>query len=68
MVTIIPVIIEKISDFIPKPSFPKIYKTLYFKIIDMVEVKNNLFVFPMACSATDKVGCIYKIKKNGPIK
>lgn len=67
VVTVIPIIIAYIKEFIPKPKRPKIVKLVYLIIIDVSDTKNNLFVLFIDCIAAVSVGCIYNIKKKGPI-
>ena len=64
----IPTIIENINDLIPYPNSPVIVKTKYLEIIENIDILNNLSVLFMACIAADNAGCMYIIKKNGPIK
>ena len=60
--------VENIRQFIPKPKSPVIVNTIYFVIIEITDILNNLSVLSIACIAAAKAGCIYIIKKNGPIK
>ena len=52
----------------PKLDLHIMYSAVYFIIIDIIDILSKSFVLSIACIATDKVGCIYKIIKNGPIK
>ena len=63
-----PIIIEYINEFIPNLKRPKIIKLKYLITIDILDTINNLLVLFIACTATDRVGCIYSIRKKGPSK